>query len=237
LEEDRPLSLLLRWKPDLYVKGGDYASSSLKSAEAVEHYGGEVRVIASDFPTSSSKVIERIGALLRHAPPERPDSIARRGLVMLDRDGTLIRDIPFLHDPAKVELLAGVGEGLARLQAAGFALAIVTNQQGIGLGYFTEQDFIAVNQSLFRELGPFGVEIARIYYCPHSLPDRCACRKPGAAMIERALRDFQMSPERTFLIGDRDADVQAGLAASVRTFLIAEAADFSRAVDQILTSE
>jgi D-glycero-D-manno-heptose 1,7-bisphosphate phosphatase len=235
MDDDRPLSLLQRWKPDLYVKGGDYAASSLKSAEAVEQYGGEVRVIASDFPTSSSKMIERIGAILDHAVPDAPKPVAHRGLVLLDRDGTLIRDIPFLHDPEKLELLPGVGEGLARLQAAGFGLAIVTNQQGIALGYFTEQDFIAVNQRLFRELAPFGIEIARIYYCPHSLADHCACRKPGTAMIERALRDFKVPPERAFLIGDRDADVQAGIAAGCRTILIDASTDFLAAADRIVT--
>lgn len=235
LDEDRPLSLLLLWKPDLYIKGGDYAASSLKSAEAVEQYGGAVRVIASDFRTSSSQMIERIGAILCHATPDGAPAVTRRGLVLLDRDGTLIRDVPFLHDPAKVELLPGVGEALARLQAAGFTLAIVTNQQGIGLGYFTEQEFIAVNQRLFRELAPFGVEIARIYYCPHSLADHCACRKPGTAMIERALRDFQVPPERAFLLGDRDADVQAGIAAGCRTILV-DPSHFSEAADRILSS-
>lgn len=235
MDEDRPLSLLLRWRPDLYIKGGDYAASSLKSAEAVEQYGGAVRVIAADFPTSSSRMIERIGAILRHAAPDRPQPLARRGLVLLDRDGTLIRDVPFLHDPANVSLLPGVGEGLARLQAAGFALAIVTNQQGIGLGYYTEQEFISVNQRLFRELAPFGVEIARIYYCPHSLADHCPCRKPGTAMIERALRDFQIPPERAFLVGDRDANVQAGIASGIRTVLTG--ADFSAAADRVLTSQ
>lgn len=237
MDEDRPRSLLLRWKPDLYIKGGDYAAASLKSAETVEQYGGAVRVIASDFPTSSSKMIEHIGAILRHASPLPSEPAAHRGLVLLDRDGTLIRDVPFLHDPAQVELLPGVGEQLAHLQAAGFALAIVTNQQGIGLGYYTEQEFIAVNQRLFRELAPFGVEIARIYYCPHSLADHCQCRKPGTAMIERALRDFQVPPERAFLIGDRDADVQAGIAAGCRTVLIGESGptDFSNRIITALT--
>ena len=106
--------------------------------------------------------------------------------MLLDRDGTLIRDVPFLNDPAQVELLPGVGEGLAALQAAGFALAIVTNQQGVGLGYTTRQEMIAVNQRLFRELAPFGVLISRVYYCPHTAADHCDCRKPGTAMLRRA---------------------------------------------------
>ena len=98
--------------------------------------------------------MERIGGILRHAEPERQGAADYRGLVLLDRDGTLIRDVPFLHDPARVELMPGVGKGLAALQAAGFALAIVTNQQGIGLGYYSAQEMIAVNQQIFRSLSP-----------------------------------------------------------------------------------
>ena len=173
LDEDRPLSLLLRWKPDLYIKGGDYQSSLLRSAAAVEEYGGKALLIHSEFATSTSAMIDRIAAISKHGAPENVPPRPMRGLVLLDRDGALIRDVPFLHDPAQVELLPGVGKGLAVLQAGGFALALVTNQQGIGLGYYTTQQFVAVNQQLFRVLAPYGVRIARIYYCPHSAADQC----------------------------------------------------------------
>ncbi|HTM51959.1 MAG TPA: adenylyltransferase/cytidyltransferase family protein, partial [Bryobacteraceae bacterium] len=69
MEEDRPLSLLLRWKPDLYIKGGDYAEDSLRSADAVKEYGGKVAVVKSGFETSSSKLMDRIGLLSAHAAP------------------------------------------------------------------------------------------------------------------------------------------------------------------------
>jgi rfaE bifunctional protein nucleotidyltransferase chain/domain len=224
LDEDRPLSLLLRWKPDLYIKGGDYQSSSLRSGSVVEEYGGRVLVIPSDFPTSTSTIIERIAAISNHVKPEAAAAKPRRGLVLLDRDGTLIRDVPFLHDPAQVELLPKVGDGLAALQAAGFALAIVTNQQGIGLGYYTIQDFIAVNQQLFRVLAPFGVRIARIYSCPHSAAEQCACRKPDSGMVKRALSDFAMPAARTYLIGDTAGDMAAGKAEGCLTIGVGGAA-------------
>ncbi len=246
LDEERPLSLLLRWKPDFYIKGGDYAESSLRSATAVREYGGAVEIIAPEFPVSSSTIIERIGAILKHAAPEQVAASAITGLVLLDRDGTLIRNIPFLHDPSQVELLPGVGAGLARLQAAGFRLAMVTNQQGIALGYYREQDFISVNQQLFRELSHFNVRIARIYFCPHSLADVCECRKPGIALLERALRDFQTPAERTFMVGDDEADMRAGAAAGCRTVCVGGtttgdcsycARDFSDASDWILSAK
>lgn len=222
LEEDRPLSLILRWKPDLYLKGGDYQPSSLRSAKVVEEYGGSAVVIASDFRTSTSAMVERIAAIATHRPEERLTQDPPKGLALLDRDGTLIRDVPFLNDPGKVELLPGVGEGLAEMQAAGFALAIVTNQQGIGLGYTARQEMIAVNQRLFRALAPFGVLISRVYYCPHTAADRCDCRKPGAAMARRAMEEFRTPAARTVLIGDTPADIEAARAAGCRTILAGE---------------
>ena len=237
MEEDRPLSLLLRWKPDLYIKGGDYAEDALRSGDAVRAYGGRVEVIRSGFETSSSKLIERVGLLTAHAPPDRAADIApgegARGLVLLDRDGTLIRNVPFLHDPAKVEILPGVIEGLLKLQAAGLRLAIVSNQQGIGLGYYTIQDFIEVNQRLLRELGARGVRISKIYFCPHSLAEQCSCRKPASGMITRAMHEFGVAPDQTFLIGDSDEDMRAGADAGCRTVRVSEES-FAAAATQIL---
>jgi D-glycero-D-manno-heptose 1,7-bisphosphate phosphatase len=229
LDDDRPLALLLRWKPDLYLKGGDYSAGSLRSGEAVRQYGGSVEVIASDFATSTTGALERIAALAAHAVPQKAETAPPRGLVLLDRDGTLIRNVPFVADPARVELLPGVAAALARLQAAGLRLAIATNQQGIGLGYHTVQEMIAVNQRLFRELAPHGVLISRVYFCPHSAADRCGCRKPAAGMIVRAMRDFGMPPERTFFVGDTEADMRAGRAAGCQTiFTGAGAAEGAR---------
>jgi rfaE bifunctional protein nucleotidyltransferase chain/domain len=237
LEEDRPLALLLRWKPDLYLKGGDYQPSSLRSVKAVEDYGGSAEVIPTDFRTSTSTMIDRISAMRKHTELDGPAGPAATGLVLLDRDGTLIRDVPFLNDPDAVKLLPGVGEGLSQLQAAGFALAIVTNQQGIGLGYTTRQEMIAVNQRLFRALAPYGVLISRVYYCPHTAADRCDCRKPGAAMVRRALDDFRMPAKYVFLIGDTLTDIQAGAAAGCRTIQVGSgAADFLAAARQVIGS-
>jgi len=234
MEDDRPLSLLLRWKPDLYIKGGDYSPDALRSGEAVKEYGGKVEVIKSRFETSSSKLIERMGVLSAHADPDIALNQGLKGLVLLDRDGTLIRNVPFLHDPAKVEILPGVIDGLLKLQAAGLRLAIVTNQQGIGLGYYTVQDFIAVNQRLLRELGGRGIRISKIYFCPHSLGEQCSCRKPATGMITRAMRDFDAAAKQTFLIGDSDEDMQAGADAGCRTVRVG-AEGLEPAVEQILS--
>ncbi len=180
LEEDRPLSLIQRWKPDLYIKGGDYHASSLRSAGAVESYGGKVLVIPAQFDSSSTAMLERIQALAVHAAPERLAVHHPAGLVLLDRDGTLIRDASF--DPTQVELLPGVVEALRDLQAAGFRLCMVTNQQGIGLGYFGYREFVDSNRKLLGLLGKQGIAIAKIYFCPHSVADSCDCRKPAPGL-------------------------------------------------------
>jgi len=234
MEEDRPLPLLLRWKPDLYIKGGDYSKDELRSGDAVQAYGGKVEVIRSGFETSTSKLIERIGLLSTHAAPDVAVDQDFQGLVLLDRDGTLIRNVPFLHDPAKVEILPGVIDGLLNLQAAELRLAIVTNQQGIGLGYYTMQDFINVNQRLLRELGAREVRISKIYFCPHSLGTQCSCRKPATGMINRAMREFGVAPAQTFLIGDSDDDMQAGADAGCQTVRVDETG-FGPAAGQILS--
>ena len=117
-----------------------------------------------------------------------------------------------------------MGEGLAELQQAGYRLVIVTNQQGIGLGYFSVRDFIAVNAALFRLLTPFGVTISRIYYCPHSAADACDCRKPGPGLLLRALREFGIEAERCFMVGDRDIDAMAGASAGCSSVLVGASA-------------
>ena len=234
LHDLRPRAQIERWKPDFYIKGGDYAASSLRSAETAAAYGGQAVTIPVTQQVSTSQLIERVLAAEKTAPPAPAASGEAKGIVFLDRDGTLLKDKPYLSDPREAELLPGVGEGLARLQQAGYRLVIVSNQQGIGLGYFSARDFIAVNTALFRLLTPFGVTISRIYYCPHSAADQCECRKPQAGMLRRAMAEFGVAAERCFMIGDRDVDVEAGAAAGCKTALVG--ADFSDAVAWILAA-
>jgi rfaE bifunctional protein nucleotidyltransferase chain/domain len=212
LEEDRPLALIERWKPDLYIKGGDYSASALRSSSAVAAYGGESIVISSAFPSASTTAMfERIQALALHETPMSAQPGQSKGLVLIDRDGTLVKDATF--DPSQVELLPGVVESLKRLQEAGYALCIVSNQQGIGLGYFGYRDFIDGNRKLLRLLGKEGIAIRKIYFCPHSLGESCDCRKPAPGLILKALRDLNATPENTVVIGDSADDMEAALAA------------------------
>ncbi len=218
LEEDRPLSLILRWKPDFYIKGGDYASAALRSGSAVEAYGGQTVVIPPQFAASTTAMFERIQALAIHAAPEQSQTAEPRGLVLLDRDGTLVRDVPF--DPSRIEILPEVIGALRKLQDAGFRLCLVSNQQGIGLGYFGYRDFIDGNRRLLRALGAAGISITKIYFCPHSWGETCKCRKPAPGMLLRAMREQNVPASRCVMIGDSVDDMAAAKAAGCTGFYL-----------------
>lgn len=222
LDHPRPLPLIELIKPHFYIKGGDYTASNLRSAKVLDAWGGQAVVIKLRFDSSTTQTLERCALLAAHAEPEKPPQQTARGIVLLDRDGTVVKSVPFLHEPQRVELVPGAAEALVRLQAQGLRLAIVTNQQGIGLGYFSTDDFIAVNQAMLKQLASYGVKISKIYYCPHSLAENCPCRKPGTRLLERALSDFGIAPDRAFVVGDTAADSGAARALGVPALQIHE---------------
>ena len=152
--------------------------------------------------------------------------------VFLDRDGTLMHDTGYVGDPALVKIFPGVPEALARLKARGYTTVIVTNQSGMARGHFSEADFHAV-QARFEELAGPGL-IDAMYFCaehPDAATDR---RKPGPGMLLEAARDHALDLSRSWMIGDRAGDLEAGARAGVRAVLVrtgeGAAADGARAV-------
>ncbi|MER7609103.1 HAD-IIIA family hydrolase [Nocardioides sp. NPDC127503] len=137
-------------------------------------------------------------------------------LVLLDRDGTLIEDVPYNGDPALVRPLPGVREALDRLRAEGVRLMIVTNQSAIGRGVISEQQADAVDDRVIELLGPFEA----VLRCPHSPDDRCECRKPGPDLIKQALASTGVHPDRAVMVGDIGSDVDAAKHAGVSGILI-----------------
>jgi D-glycero-D-manno-heptose 1,7-bisphosphate phosphatase len=134
--------------------------------------------------------------------------------VFLDRDGTLMADPGYPSKPEQVQLLAGVKEGLIALRSAGFTLVIVTNQSGIGRGFFTETDFWAVQTRLGALLGE-GL-INNTYFCPDHPAKASHRRKPGPGMLLEAARDLDITLGESFIIGDKASDIEAGLNAGVK---------------------
>lgn len=149
--------------------------------------------------------------------------------VFLDRDGTLVRDAGYPHRDADYELLPGVVAALARLRDAGFRLAIVTNQSGIGRGIFGEPDFARFQARLLADLARGGVRIEATYHCPHRPDEGCACRKPAPGLLLRARDELGADLAASWVIGDSARDVElaarAGCAGAVRIASGSEGAD------------
>ena len=141
--------------------------------------------------------------------------------VFLDRDGTLVEEVPYLHDPERLALLPGAGE-LALLAAAGYALVVVTNQAGVARGLYGEAAVAAVHRRLSALLAGAGVRLDAVLYCPHhpegtvpAYARACRDRKPGPGMLEAAARRLGLDLGASFLIGNSPTDVGAAVAAGV----------------------
>lgn len=135
--------------------------------------------------------------------------------ILLDRDGTVIEDRHYLSDPAGVTLFPGAGQALAALAAAGCRLFLVTNQSGIGRGYFTLADLDACQQRLADLLAPFGVAFTDVVYCPHGPEADCHCRKPRTGMWETLRQRHGLDPAETVIIGDKRDDIGVATGASL----------------------
>jgi D-glycero-D-manno-heptose 1,7-bisphosphate phosphatase len=138
--------------------------------------------------------------------------------IFLDRDGTLMRDVGYCSKPAEVELLEGVGKLLPKLKNAGFKIIIVTNQSGIGRGYFTEEDFWSVQRELEKQLGT-GV-IDATYFCADTPHNETARRKPNPGMLLEAARELGIDLEQSYMVGDKMSDAEAGIRAGVRASIL-----------------
>lgn len=205
--------------PDVYIKAGDYAKDQLSSAPLVESYGGKVALVNFVPERSTTSIIERIGAVLSTAPVEFPVGTPRPAL-FLDRDGTIIELVEYLHDPAKVEVIPGAMAAIRQFQDAGYRIVMITNQPGISMGYFPVEDFFRVNAAILRQAAPYGVLFDKLYFCPHSDADRCDCRKPRPGMLERAERELVIERSRSIFVGDSAVDVEAAKRFGCRAVLL-----------------
>lgn len=140
--------------------------------------------------------------------------------VFLDRDGTINIDHGYVHKVKDFEFIEGAVEGLKKLQSAGFAMFIITDQSGIGRGYYTMEDFEDVSRHLSAELKAHDINIKKTYYCPHSPEDNCECRKPNIKMLLDAKKDFGIELKNSYLIGDKESDILTGKRAGCRTVLV-----------------
>jgi D-glycero-D-manno-heptose 1,7-bisphosphate phosphatase len=140
--------------------------------------------------------------------------------VFLDRDGTVAEEKGYMYTPADFDVFPWTGRSVRRLNEAGFLVVLVTNQSGVGRGYFTESTVERVHEGLRREIARAGGRLDAAYVCPHSPDAECACRKPRPGLLTRARDELNIALEDSFMVGDRYSDVAAGRAAGARTILV-----------------
>lgn len=146
--------------------------------------------------------------------------VTPRPYLLLDRDGTLIQECHYLSDPEKVVLLPGVIEGLRRFRALGYGLLVITNQSGIGRGYFGLDDYEQVTGRMHQLLEREGLSLDGVYFCPHAPDEGCQCRKPRTGLVERAARDLGFDPKTSVVIGDKLSDMELARNAGCFSILV-----------------
>ena len=217
-------------KPHFYIKAGDYSPATLTSKEVVEKYGGEIKLIPLQESASTSEIASKIAESLgvrgdRHIIEGNAEHFERIPLkqtpaVFLDRDGTINEEVLYLSDPKKFKLLPNALEGVKKFQEMGYRIIITTNQPGIGLGYYSQEDFYAVNREMLKQFSKKNILIDKIYFCPHSKSEQCDCRKPGQKFVELAKKDLNLNIKKSFFIGDKTSDIETGRIAGMKTIAV-----------------
>ena len=144
--------------------------------------------------------------------------MSRRRAVFFDRDGTLMEEVGYCCDPAKVKVISGVPEAIGELKSAGYLAIIVSNQSGIGRGLFTEAQYAAVQQELLRQIGAGRIDAS--YFCPDAPGVPSLRRKPEPGMVLEAAAEFQIDLAASFLVEDKASDIGCGRRAGTHTILV-----------------
>lgn len=140
-----------------------------------------------------------------------------RKAIFLDRDGTLIEEVNFLHRIEDLKFFPFTEEAISILKNAGFLVIVVTNQSGIGRGIFSTDEMLQIHEVIQRRLDG---KIDKFYFCPHLPEEGCECRKPNTGMIEQAMQDFTIDLDNSWVIGDKKIDIELGFNAKVNTCMV-----------------
>ena len=144
--------------------------------------------------------------------------ISKSPAVFVDRDGTIMENVDYCSDPKQVRIFPRVRQALRRLKSNGFKLIIITNQSGIGRGFFTIEQYRAVEAEVLRQLGDGLIDAT--YFCPDVPSQHSSCRKPAPGMIFQATQEHRIDLSRSFFIGDKEIDAECGRNAGVRTIRV-----------------
>ena len=154
--------------------------------------------------------------------------LERRPTIILDRDGVLNKKAPkaeYITRIAEWEWIPGSREAISLLKKRGYQIVVVTNQAGIARGKMTEEDLLQIHAKMNQDLSEVDAGIDKIYFCPHGWDENCECRKPKPRMLFNAQKDLHLDLSRTYFVGDDERDVEAGIAAGMKTFLLSEDVD------------
>ncbi len=146
--------------------------------------------------------------------------MTRRRFVALDRDGTIIVEREYLSSPDQVELLPHAARGLQAMRAQGLGLVVITNQSGVGRGYFERSTLDEIHDRLRELLAAEGIMLDGIYVCPHAPEEGCQCRKPLPTLLQRAAEEHGFDCRECLVIGDKPSDIEMGQAVQAATLLV-----------------
>ena len=149
-------------------------------------------------------------------------SVVSDKVVILDRDGTLVFDRGYMDDPALLEFEPCAADALRWWHEYGYRLVVITNQSGVGRGYFSRERAEEMNVRLHAMVEALGFRLERIYYCPHRPDAGCDCRKPALGLLRQAASELRFDPRRAVVIGDKESDIEFGQCAGAKTILIAQ---------------
>lgn len=171
--------------------------------------------------------------IAQHSLLSTPHSALRGVTVFLDRDGTTNRDTGYIKTPEELQMFPGVVEAVARLKRSGARVVLITNQSGVGRGLFSLEALDAIHARLRAVFEAGGAPLDGLYYCPHHPDDGCTCRKPGTAMVERAVTDLGLEMSRAYVIGDQKRDVELAGRIGAKSVLVTTGPTSAQALEEL----
>jgi len=165
--------------------------------------------------------------------------------IFLDRDGVINKEVGYLHKVEDFEFIRGVFKSCNYFQSLGYEIIILTNQSGIGRGYYTEDDFLRLNDWMLDQFSLKKINILDVYYCPHGPEDNCNCRKPKPGMFLAAKEEHDINMDKSWMIGDKEADIKAALHAGISNTILVKSghrideisSESKYIIDSIINSE
>ena len=140
--------------------------------------------------------------------------------IFLDRDGVINKEVNYLHKIVDFQFISGVFDACHNFQILGYKIIIVTNQAGIGKGYYSEKDYQILTQWMLNQFNQNNIKILDILHCPHLPDSKCDCRKPSPGMFLKAKNIHNVDMEKSWMIGDKEADIQAAHKSNIRNTIL-----------------